>query len=87
MKNCAANAAHCQGSVGRRIARRSTSTALSARNDGQQSFQQPIPGSWFLPKNNRRGLLRNLRVQNSYSRSSAVKKQEAFGDEVAAAPS
>jgi hypothetical protein len=38
MKNYAAQAAHGQGRVGRRVAPKSTAAALSDRNDGQQSF-------------------------------------------------
>jgi hypothetical protein len=38
LENCAAQAAHGQGRVGRRVAPESTAAALSDRNDGQQSF-------------------------------------------------
>jgi hypothetical protein len=38
MKNHAAQAAHGQGRVGRRVAPESASEVLSVRNDGQQSF-------------------------------------------------
>jgi hypothetical protein len=43
LKNWAANAAHGQGRVGRRVAPESTATALSDRNDGRQCFSQPSP--------------------------------------------
>jgi hypothetical protein len=45
MKNCAANAAHGQGRVGRRVAPGSTAVAFPDRNDGQQSF--PVTNSWL----------------------------------------
>jgi hypothetical protein len=39
MKNCAANAAHGQGRVGRRVASKKTLLPrFPARNDGWQSF-------------------------------------------------